>query len=131
MTISTSPRAAELFTTLEGASVDLSQIRKSDLAFLRGVQLIDPFYEVIISQVEATSVEINRENLEHDGTLGLRVGLQLKFKPQSGMTFETADAVLWVVTDGRDVEIELAEIDGAQDLTLELDSVDKLLSRLS
>jgi hypothetical protein len=47
------------------------------------------------------------------------------------MTFETEDAVLWVVTDGRDVEIELAEIDGAQDLNIELDSVEKLLSRLS
>ena len=131
MTISTSTRAAELFTTLEGASVDLSQIRKSDLAFLRGAQLSDPFYEVIISQVEATSVDINRENLELDGTLSLRVGLQLQFKPQKGMNFETEDAVLWVVADGRDVEIELAEIDGAQDLNLELDSVDKILSRLS
>jgi hypothetical protein len=131
MTISTSNRAAELFTLFEGASVDLSQIRKSDLAFLKGVQLSDPFYEVIVSQAEATSVDINRENLEHDGTLALRVGLQLQFKPQKGMTFETEDAVLWVVTDGRDVEIELAEIDGAQDLNIELDSVEKLLSRLS
>lgn len=131
MTISTSNRAAELFTLFEDASVDLSQIRKSDLAFLRGVQLSDPFYEVVISQVEATSVGIDRGNLELDGTLSLRVGLQLQFKPQKGMTFESEDAVLWIVTDGRDVEIELAEIEGAQDLNLELDSVDKLLSRLS
>lgn len=131
MTISTSSRAAELFTLFEDASVDLSKIRKSDLAFLRGIQLSDPFYEVIISQVEATSLDIDRENLEHDGTLSLRVGLKLNFKPQKDMTFESADAVLWVVTDGRDVEIELAEIDGAQDLALELDSVEKLLSRLS
>lgn len=131
MTISTSTRAAELFTLLEGDSVDLSLIRKSDLAFLRGAQLSDPFYEVIISQVEATSLDINRENLEIDGTLGFRVGLQLKFKSQSGMTFEDEKAVLWVVTDGRDIEIELAEIDGAQDLDLELNSLDKLLSRLT
>lgn len=131
MTISTSNRAAELFTLFEGASVDLSKIRKSDLAFLRGTQLNDPFYEVIISQVEATSLDIDRENLEHDGTLSLRLGLKLNFKPQKDMTFESEDAVLWVVTDGRDVEIELAEIDGAQDLNLELDSLDKLLSRIS
>lgn len=131
MTISTSPRAAELFTLFEGASLDLSKIRKSDLSFLRGLQLNDPFYEVIISQVEVTSLDIDRENLEHDGTLGLRVGVKLNFKPQSGMNLESEDAVLWVVTDGRDVEIELAEIDGAQDLNFELDSVDKLLSRLS
>lgn len=131
MTISTSTRAAELFTLLEGDCVDLSLIRKSDLAFLRGAQLSDPFYEVIVSQVEATSLDINRENLAIDGTLGLRVGLQLKFKSQGGMSFEDEKAVLWVVTDGRDVEIELAEIDGAQDLDLELDSLDKLLSRLT
>lgn len=131
MTISTSTRAAELFTLFEGASVDLSQIRKSDLAFLRGAQLSDPIYEVTISQIEVTSIDIDRGNLEHDGTLSLRVGLKLQFKPQKGVTFESEDAVLWVITDGRDVEIELAEIDGAQDLDLELNSVDKLLSRLS
>jgi hypothetical protein len=131
MTISTSNRASELFTLFDGASVDLSRIRKSDLSFLRGVQLSDPLYEVIISQVEATSLDIDRENLEHDGTLSLRVGLQLQFKPQKGVTFESEDAVLWVVTDGRDVEIELTEIDGAQDLNFELNSVDKLLNRLS
>lgn len=130
MTISTTPRAAALFTLFDGASIDLSKIRKSDLAFLRGVQLDDPVYEVIISAVEATSVDINRENQEIDGTIGLRVGLTLNFKPLRGVTLEAEDAVLWIVTDGRDVEIELETPDATRSLDVALDAAEKLLSRL-
>jgi hypothetical protein len=130
MTISTSDRAAELLARFESATVDLSTIRKGDLAFLRGVQLNDPFHEVFISQAEATSLDINHENREADGTIGLRVGVKLKFKPSKGVNFEDEDAVLWVVTDGRDVEIALEEISGAEEVDFEIDSIEKLLNRI-
>lgn len=130
MTISTSDRAAELFTIFESATADLSAIRKSDLSFLRGIQLSDPFYEVFISQAEATSLDIDHENLSEDGTIGLRVGVKLKFKPSKGVNFEDEDAVLWIVTDGRDVEISLEEIAGAEEVDFEIDSIEKLLNRI-
>lgn len=131
MTIQTLTKAAELFAQLESADADIAALRKRDLNFLHRQQLSDPFEEILIRSAEPTSFDIYRDNFQDDGTLSLRVGVELSIQSSAGENFGTEEGVLWLTTDGVDVEMELAEIEGARYFEFELEDFSSLLSRLS
>lgn len=130
-TVQTLPQAAELFAKLDGAAADLAAVGKRDLSFLHTQQLDDHFEDILIRYAEATSFDVYRENFEHDGTLSLRVGVKLSLQSPTGENLGVEEGVLWLTTDGVDVELELAEIAGAQYLDFDLRDFEPLLSRLS
>lgn len=131
MTIQTLTEASELFAQLDSAAADLAALRKRDLNFLHGQQLQDPFEDILIRNVEPTSFDIYRENFQDDGTLSLRVGVELSIQSAAGENFGIEQGVLWLTTDGVDVEMELADIEGARYFDFELEDFAAILSRLT
>ena len=130
MPIRNTTQAAELFAKLEGATADLAEVGKRDLGFLHTQPLDGPFEDVQIRYAEATSFDVYREDFQDDGILSLRVGVKLSLQSPTGENFGVEEGVLWATTDGDEIELELAEISGAQTVDSDLKDLEPLLSRL-
>ena len=120
---------AEIFTAIDNAPEDVLLIRKGDFSFARGVEVSEPFDTVTIKSVTPTDVSVNRENIEHDGTIGLRIGITVDFKGTSGNKYKSESAAFWFTTDGREVDADIIDLPGESDIEFNFDDTKKLASR--
>lgn len=120
---------AEIFTAIDNAPEDVSLIRKGDFSFARGTEINDPFDTITIKSVTPTDVSVQRENIELDGTIGLRIGITVDFKGTGGNKYESESAAFWFTTDGHEVVADIIDLPGESDIEFNFDDTKKLASR--
>lgn len=131
MTNATASQAADALHLFERLPEPLPLIPKSTLKFLRGQPLWDGREKVSIGDVNATELSIEDESLVIDGTLNLRIALDVCFHVVGSASFESETAVLWIIADGERVDVELEELPGAEQLRFDYTDVEPILARLS
>lgn len=115
-----------LFAAIDKSTPDVKRIRKSDLAFLRGVDLQHPYAENILKSVSATAIEVHRDNISADDVIYLRIALEIVVIEERDV-LQPEPAVLWIGSD------EMVELEGIKEIpAIEFDfyNIEELMERL-
>lgn len=134
MTTQTELQSSDIYEKLDKSTINLESIRNSDFKMLIGQELNDISRETKIYKVEATSININRGNLELDGTISLEIGITVSWRqageePGDEKTTGEDDGELWITTDGVITQITLDGVDGAEYLDFDIQDFGKIFGR--
>lgn len=102
-------RNETLFSSIASSVPTTAKIRRSDLAFLRGIDLQHPYAENILKSAKFVKAEIHRDNVSADGIIYIRVTLEIRIA-EEGALLKPESAVLWIGSD------EFVALDGVKEI---------------
>lgn len=116
----------KLFASIENFNPEAVKIRKSDLAFLRGIDLQHPYFEDILKSAAPVEAEVYRDNISEDGVIYIRIALMIRVAEEKTL-LEPEAAILWIGSD------EFVSLDGVSQIAeyeFDFAEAEELMTRL-